>query len=122
MALFSIYIHFLSSRYWDRVSVAKDCQMILIGHYHKAINVQIQIFTMFTYLEGIMFRGNTYMSNFIYIYIFGGWQGCGERCAGLSELMFLNFIFKQPVKRLVKFPLEALIKDMAEEGKPYISW
>ena len=81
-----------------------------------------QIFTMFTYLEGIMFRRNTYMSNFIYIYIFGGWQGCGERYAGLSELMFLNFIFKQPVKRLVKFPLEALIKDMAEEGKPYISW
>ena len=56
------------------------------------------------------------------LYIFGGWRGCGERYAGLSELISLNFIFKQPVKRLVKFPLEALIKDMAEEGKPYISW
>ena len=56
------------------------------------------------------------------IYIFGDWQGWGERYAGLSGLIFLHFIFKQPVKRLVKLPLEALIKDMAEEGKPYISW
>ena len=26
----------LCYRYWDRVSVAKDCQTILIGHYPKA--------------------------------------------------------------------------------------
>ena len=55
--------------YWDKVSVVKDCQMILIGHYSKAINFWIQILSMSTYLQGRMFRGNTYIYIHIYIYM-----------------------------------------------------
>ena len=46
-----------------------------------------------------------YIYIYIYIkYVIGGWGWCGERYVGLLELIFSNFIFKQPVKRLAKFP------------------
>ena len=79
--------------------MVKNCQTILIGHDPKAINFRIEIFSMFTYLEGRMFCGNIYM--YIYIHIYIG---------------------ADPVKRLAKLALEALINDMTGEGKPYISW
>ena len=45
--------------------MVKDYQIILIGHYAKAINFRIEIFTMFTYLVGRISREYMY----IYIYI-----------------------------------------------------
>ena len=37
--------------------MAKYCQTILINHYRKAINFQIDIFSVFIHLEGRMFEG-----------------------------------------------------------------